>query len=97
MFKSYKKDFLTLSEQLDGNNAILEAINRSTASITFDTNGYIVSANDNFLKLMEYTVSEIIGKHHSIFCDSQYIKLMITNLFGMILEAANILKTNLRD
>ena len=74
MFKSYKKDFLTLSEQLDGNNAILEAINRSTASITFDTNGYIVSANDNFLKLMEYTVSEIIGKHHSIFCDSQYIK-----------------------
>jgi len=96
MFKSYKKDFLTLSEQLDGNNAILEAINRSTASITFDTNGYIVSANDNFLKLMEYTVSEIIGKHHSIFCDSQYIKTNDYKSFWNDLRSGKYIKNKFK-
>jgi methyl-accepting chemotaxis protein len=55
----------------------LEAINRSTASITFNTDGFILDANAMFLKAMGYKPSEknqIIGKHHSIFVSYEYSK-----------------------
>jgi methyl-accepting chemotaxis protein len=55
----------------------LEAINRSTASITFNANGFIMDANDMFLEAMGYKSNEknqIIGKHHSIFVNYDYSK-----------------------
>jgi len=55
----------------------LEAINRSTASITFDLNGFILDANTLFLETMGYKQNEkkqIIGKHHSIFVNYEYSK-----------------------
>jgi methyl-accepting chemotaxis protein len=55
----------------------LEAINRSTASITFDINGFILDANTMFLQAMGYKPNEknqIIGKHHSIFVSYEYSK-----------------------
>ncbi len=45
----------------------LEAISRSNAIIEFDNTGNILDANDNFLKLTEYSLDEIKGKHHRIF------------------------------
>jgi methyl-accepting chemotaxis protein len=54
--------------------ARLSAIESSMASIEFDTEGYIVTANDNFLSTMGYHLNEIKGKHHSIFCDKTYVK-----------------------
>ncbi|MFA0964527.1 PAS domain S-box protein [Roseivirga sp. BDSF3-8] len=42
------------------------------ASIEFDLEGYIKSANQNFLKLMGYTMEELKGKHHRIFVSPQY-------------------------
>jgi methyl-accepting chemotaxis protein len=56
------------------NSAKLTAIEKSLASIEFDTQGYIITANDNFLATMGYTLNEIKGKHHSMFCDKEYIK-----------------------
>jgi len=55
----------------------LEAINRSTASITFDIDGFILDANTLFLQSMGYKPNEkkqIIGKHHSIFVSYEYSK-----------------------
>jgi methyl-accepting chemotaxis protein len=55
----------------------LEAINRSTASITFDMDGFVLDANNLFLQTMGFNSSEkkqIIGKHHSIFVDYEYSK-----------------------
>jgi methyl-accepting chemotaxis protein len=55
----------------------LEAINRSTATITFNTDGFILDANNMFLKAMGYKPSEknqIIGKHHSMFVSYEYSK-----------------------
>jgi len=55
----------------------LEAINRSTATITFNIDGFILDANNMFLKAMGYKPSEknqIIGKHHSIFVSYEYSK-----------------------
>ncbi len=52
----------------------LEAISRSNTIIEFDTEGNILDANGNFLKLMEYSLDEIVGKHHSIFLTKGSIK-----------------------
>ena len=48
----------------------IEAINKSNAVIEFNLDGTIVFANENFLKLMGYTLSEIRGQHHRMFVDS---------------------------
>ncbi|MBO6520976.1 MAG: PAS domain-containing methyl-accepting chemotaxis protein [Rhodospirillales bacterium] len=49
--------------------AKLEALNRSQAVIEFDVNGIILDANVNFLNVMGYQLSEIVGKHHSMFVE----------------------------
>ena len=45
----------------------IAAIGRAQAVIAFEMDGTIVSANENFLKAMGYTLAEIQGKHHSMF------------------------------
>ena len=50
----------------------VKAINKSNAVIEFDMNGNILNANDNFLNTLGYKKEEIIGKHHSIFCEESY-------------------------
>jgi PAS domain S-box-containing protein len=55
----------------------IEAINRSTATITFDMNGFILDANGMFLETMGYKSNEknqVVGKHHSIFVSYEYSK-----------------------
>ncbi len=50
-------------------NALAQAtaINKSMALIEFNLDGTIITANENFLKTMGYTLAEIQGKHHSMF------------------------------
>ncbi len=48
------------------------AIDRSQAVIEFELDGTIRTANDNFLKAVGYSLSEIQGQHHRMFVDSQY-------------------------
>nr|WP_269809190.1 PAS domain-containing protein [Enterovibrio nigricans] len=50
----------------------IDAIGKSQAVIEFDMKGNILSANDNFLKSMGYTLKEVQGRHHSIFVDAEY-------------------------
>lgn len=45
----------------------LEAVGKSQAVIEFELDGTIIAANDNFCKTMGYELSEIQGKHHSMF------------------------------
>ncbi len=49
----------------------IDAINLSQAVIEFDLDGTIRKANDNFLKAMGYSESEIVGRHHSTFVDPE--------------------------
>ncbi len=44
-----------------------EALNRSQAIIEFEPDGTIISANENFLAAMGYTLNEIRGQHHRMF------------------------------
>ena len=51
------------------NHDLLAAINLSQSLIEFDLDGRVLSANANFLNLMGYSISELLGKHHSAFVD----------------------------
>jgi methyl-accepting chemotaxis protein len=50
----------------------LAAIDKSMAVIEFALDGNILKANDNFLKTLGYSSSEIQGKHHSMFVEAGY-------------------------
>jgi methyl-accepting chemotaxis protein len=51
--------------------AMASAISRSQAVIEFKMDGTIVTANENFLKAMGYSLAEIQGKHHSMFVEAE--------------------------
>ncbi|MCW7481681.1 methyl-accepting chemotaxis protein [Leptospira kanakyensis] len=52
-------------------NANSRAINRSQATIEFNMDGTILTANENFLKVIGYPLEEVKGQHHRIFVDTQ--------------------------
>eukprot|EP01037_Dinobryon_pediforme_P012722 gene12722-12818_t len=52
----------------------INAIDRGQAVIEFDLDGKVLTANENFLRVMGYSTREIIGQHHSLFCPPDYIK-----------------------
>ena len=61
-------------QQMSDLQAQIDAINKSQAVIEFDMDGMIITANDNFLNAMGYTLDEVRGKHHSIFVDDDYAR-----------------------
>ncbi len=52
--------------------AIHSALNRAQAVIEFTLDGYITHANENFLDVMGYTLEEVVGQHHSMFCEPSF-------------------------
>ncbi|WP_419718577.1 methyl-accepting chemotaxis protein [Erwinia aphidicola] len=62
-------------KKLKNKEAIISAIDSSMALIEFTTEGGVIDANENFLKLMGYQRDDVIGRHHRIFCfDDFYTK-----------------------
>ena len=49
--------------------AQIESIHKVRGIIEFQPDGTIITANPIFLNLMEYSLDEILGKHHRIFVD----------------------------
>jgi methyl-accepting chemotaxis protein len=58
-----------LDAEVSGRNT---AVNKSMAVIEFDMDGTILTANDNFLRPMGYTLEEVKGRHHGMFVDESY-------------------------
>ncbi len=52
--------------------AKFDAVSRSQAVIEFNLDGTIITANQNFLGAMGYTLAEIEGKHHGMFVEPAY-------------------------
>lgn len=50
----------------------LEALSRAQAVIEFSPDGKILRANENFLAALGYDADEIVGQHHSMFCEEGY-------------------------
>ncbi|MFO0389004.1 MAG: methyl-accepting chemotaxis protein [Alphaproteobacteria bacterium] len=64
----------SMVEWIDGMaESIVGTVNSTQAMIEFETDGTIVKANDNFLKVLGYSLDEIKGKHHRMFCKADYV------------------------
>lgn len=61
-------------DRLRDQEAVFEAMNRSMAVIEFEPDGTILTANRNFLAAVGYSLSDIKGKHHRIFCDDDFYR-----------------------
>ncbi len=48
----------------------LSAIGKSQAITEFDMDGTVRKVNDNFSKVMGYSSSEVVGRHHNMFTDA---------------------------
>ncbi|MEQ9346223.1 MAG: PAS domain-containing protein, partial [Thalassospira sp.] len=68
----FASDITARQEKLADFEGKVNAISRSQAVIEFDLGGNILDANDNFLTVMGYQLSEVVGKHHRIFVDPGY-------------------------
>ena len=53
---------------------IVSALNRVVAMIELDLDGYVIGANDNYLRMMGYTRDEVLGLHHQNFCTERELK-----------------------
>ena len=60
--------------QLLSQQAVVTALDRSLAVIEFTPGGEVIAANGNFLHTMGYTLAQVQGKHHRIFCDDQFYR-----------------------
>ncbi|KRP61688.1 methyl-accepting chemotaxis sensory transducer with Pas/Pac sensor [Pseudomonas trivialis] len=56
------------------NQSLIDAISRSMAVIEFTPQGQILNANDNFLRTVQYSLDEIVGQHHSLFCHREEVE-----------------------
>lgn len=63
----------TLDSRLDMAHAALDAIQRTQAVVEFDMKGHVLHANQNFLDAMGYTLAEIVGRHHRLFCAADHV------------------------
>ncbi|WP_426109802.1 methyl-accepting chemotaxis protein [Massilia sp. PWRC2] len=70
----YATDISAQKRRDDDIEGKLAAIGRSQAVIDFDLRGNITAANDNFLRVMGYLKEDVIGKHHSMFCDDEQVR-----------------------
>ncbi|MEI4488182.1 PAS domain S-box protein [Frigidibacter sp. MR17.14] len=52
----------------------IAAVGEAMAMIEFDLEGRVIAANHTFLALMGYEADEIVGIHHSAFCDDAYVR-----------------------
>lgn len=66
---------ITAAKRLSSETAgKIDAIARSQAVIEFDMRGTILTANSNFLRAVGYTLEEVQGQHHSMFCDEALVQ-----------------------
>ena len=74
----------------DDANDVIAAIHQSQAVIQFDLDGKIETANDNFLSLMGYSLSEIKGRHHRLFVEDSEAASQRYKLFWQKLREGEV-------
>ncbi|MDQ0738413.1 methyl-accepting chemotaxis protein [Pseudomonas sp. W4I3] len=70
-FSIYSSDLTRTIESSREHQNLITALMRSTALIEFDLDGQVLTANDRFLGAMGYSLAQIQGKHHRMFCEPQ--------------------------
>ncbi|MCO8163216.1 methyl-accepting chemotaxis protein [Pseudomonas sp. 21LCFQ010] len=70
--QGYGSAITDMVEQISDHSQILAALLRSTAVIQFNADGTVITANDQFLQSMGYSLAQIQKRHHRIFCATDY-------------------------
>jgi methyl-accepting chemotaxis protein len=70
-FSIYSSDLTRTIEASREHENLIGALVRSTAVIEFDLNGNVLMANERFLSGMGYSLAQIKGKHHRMFCEPE--------------------------
>ncbi|MCK3850440.1 PAS domain-containing methyl-accepting chemotaxis protein [Pseudomonas sp. W2Jun17] len=70
-FSMFSSDLTRTIESSREHENLITALMRSTALIEFDLDGNVLTANDRFLSSMGYSLAQIEGKHHRMFCEPQ--------------------------
>jgi methyl-accepting chemotaxis protein len=70
-FSIYSSDLTRTIEASREHENLIGALVRSTAVIEFDLNGNVLTANERFLSGMGYSLAQIKGKHHRMFCEPE--------------------------
>lgn len=69
--QGYGSEITRTVEQAKENEALIQALVRSTAVIEFNLDGTVITANKQFLDAMSYSLGQIAGKHHRLFCPAE--------------------------
>ncbi|MFV3403703.1 methyl-accepting chemotaxis protein [Pseudomonas sp. NY15463] len=70
-FSLHSSDLTRTIEASREHESLIKALMRSTAVIEFDLEGQVLTANDRFLQSMGYSLEQVRGKHHRMFCEPQ--------------------------
>ncbi len=70
-FSIFSSDLTRTIEASREHENLITALVRSTAVIEFDLGGHVLTANDRFLGGMGYSLAQIQGKHHRMFCEPE--------------------------
>ncbi len=80
-FVAISADITATKSKTTEDEGKLNSIDRSQAVIEFDTDGNVLTANENFLRTLGYQLDEIKGRHHSIFVEPEHVKSSAYNTF----------------
>ncbi|MCT7663776.1 PAS domain-containing methyl-accepting chemotaxis protein [Shinella kummerowiae] len=69
----FATDITAVKQKVLEDEGKLTALGRAQATIEFTPKGDILTANENFLSALGYDLSEIVGRHHSLFCAPDYV------------------------
>ncbi|MDQ6953347.1 MAG: methyl-accepting chemotaxis protein [Mariprofundaceae bacterium] len=70
--KKTKKMIKNLQKIVEQQKGTLAAIDKVMATIEFELDGTIITANHNFLEALSYTLDEVQGQHHRLFVTAEY-------------------------
>ncbi len=94
--KTYKANIAQLETIVQQQKLQLAAIDKSMTSISFDLQGNMLTANDNFLSTFGYSLNEIQGKHHRMFVESSYANSSEYTQFWRRLNAGEFISTRFK-
>ncbi|HYQ52037.1 MAG TPA: PAS domain-containing methyl-accepting chemotaxis protein [Pseudomonas sp.] len=70
-FSMHSSDLTRTIETSREHESLINALMRSTAVIEFNLEGQVLTANDRFLQTVGYSLEQVRGKHHRIFCEPE--------------------------
>ena len=67
----HSSDLTRTIETSREHESLIKALMRSTAVIEFNLDGQVLTANERFLQTLGYSLEQVRGKHHRMFCEPE--------------------------